>query len=500
MTTTYDIVLRGGRVIDPETGLDAVADVAVSAGRIALIGNGAASAAVDLDVAGQVVTAGFVDLHSHTTGIAGNRLRALDGVTTALELEAGFTPVSMAYEHCAAEGRPVNYGFAASWAHARMEAVGGFGLQSRRENFWANIAAPAFQRPASRAQLTAVTSRLAADLADGALGIGVLLGYAPSAGPDEYLQVAALAAEAGVPTYTHARDLADFVPDTLIDGAEEIVRAAGETGAHMHYCHINSTSLRHIDRVHDLVGRAQAAGSRVSTEAYPYGSGMTGIGAAFLAPERLSERGLVPSDLTYAPTGEQVASAERLRELRATDPGGLAIIRHLDESVPADRAVLLRALTFPDAIVASDAMPLTWQAAAPAESAWPLPPGSITHPRTAGTFARALRMLASDGDGAVGAAGPLGLTETLRRCSLLPAQLLSERVPAMRSKGRIQPGCDADIVVFDPAAVHDRATYAQTTRPSAGIRHVLVNGVFVVRDAAIVPDALPGQPIRATPR
>src|SRR5215475_14172890 len=210
MTASYDIVLRGGRIIDPETGLDGVADVAVSAGRIAFIGNVAVSAAVDLDVAGHVVTAGFVDLHSHTTGIAGNRLRALDGVTTALELEAGFTPVSMAYKYCAAHGLPVNYGFAASWAHARMEAVGGIGLQSRLENFWANIAAPSFQRPASPAELTAITSRLAAELADGGLGIGVLTGYAPNTDPGEYLRVAALAAEAGVPTFTHARDLADF--------------------------------------------------------------------------------------------------------------------------------------------------------------------------------------------------------------------------------------------------------------------------------------------------
>jgi len=268
----------------------------------------------------------------------------------------------------------------------------------------------------------------------------------------------------------------------------------------MHYCHVNSTSLRHLDRVHDLVSRAQAAGSRVSTEAYPYGSGMTGMGAAFLAPERLPERGLVPSDLTYAPTGEQVASVERLRDLRATDPGGLAIIRHLDESDPNDRAVLMRALTFPDAVVASDAMPLTWPAGSAPEPGWPLPPGGITHPRTAGTFARSLRMLASDGDGDVGAAGPLGLTETLRRCSLLPAQLLGDQVPAMQRKGRMQSGCDADIVVFDPATVRDQATYAQSTRPSSGITHVLVNGTFVVRDAAIVPDALPGLPIRATPR
>src|SRR5260221_6982587 len=117
-----------------------------------------------------------------------------------------------------------------------------------------------------------------------------------------------------------------MVPQAVIDGAEEIVRAAGETGAHMHYCHVNSTSQRHIDRVLSLVGRAQAAGARVTTEAYPYGSGMTGIGAAFLAPERLGERGLTPSSLTYAPTRRRGASEARLRALPPTRPGGLARI------------------------------------------------------------------------------------------------------------------------------------------------------------------------------
>ncbi len=491
--TTYDVVLRGGRVIDPETGLDVVADVAIADGRIAEIGDALPPAPVDLSVAGHVVTAGFIDLHSHMADIPGLRLRALDGVTTALELEAGVSPVAPAYQRAAAEGRPINYGFAASWALARMEAVGGIALDGGLGTFLANVATPAWQGAASPAEISAILGRLSADLADGAIGIGMLVGYAPGSDPDEYLRVAALAADAGVATFTHARDLIELAPNALIDGAEEIVRAAGETGAQMHYCHINSTSLRHIDRVQELVGRAQAAGSRVSTEAYPYGSGMTGIGAAFLAPERLHERDLTPADLTYARTGEQVASEERLRELRAADPGGLAIIRHLNEDDPADLAVLLRSLTFPDAIVASDAMPLTWAGPVPDPMTWPLPETAFTHPRTAGTFARALRMLAAAG-------GPLGLAETLRRSSLLPARLLEARVPAMRRKGRVQVGCDADIVVFDPATVHDRATYTQTTLPSAGIRHVLVNGTFVVRDAGIMPAALPGQPIRATPQ
>jgi hypothetical protein len=500
--TSYDVVLRGGRVIDPETGRDDIADVAIAGGRISEIGAALAPAppSLDLDVVGHVVTAGFIDLHSHTADIPGLRLRALDGVTTALELEAGVSPVAPAYRQAAAEGRPVNYGFAASWALARMEAVGGIQLDGRLGTFLANIATPAWQGRASTAQVTAILSRLSADLADGAVGIGLLVGYAPGSDPAEYLQVAALAAEAGVATFTHARDLIELAPNALIDGAEEIVRAAGETGAQMHYCHINSTSLRHIDRVQELVGRAQAAGSRVSTEAYPYGSGMTGIGAAFLAPERLHERNLRPADLTYVPTGEHVASEERLSELRAADPGGLAIIRHLNEDDPADLDVLLRSLTFADAIVASDAMPLTWGGPVPDPMAWPLPESAVTHPRTAGTFARALRMLAADAGSAVGTGGPLGLTETLRRSSLLPARLLEARVPAMRRKGRLQAGCDADIVVFDPVTVRDQATYAHTTRPSAGIRHVLVNGTVVVRDGEIVAAALPGRPIRATPR
>lgn len=487
--TGPELVLRGGRVIDPDSGLDAVRDVAITADRVTRVAAGLPPGRRELDVSGLVVTAGFVDLHSHVDDTGGLRLQAMDGVTTALELEAGAAPVRTAYESAATDGRPINYGFAASWALARMEVLAGIPLRGEAGTFFRHVGDPGWQRAASRPEQARVLARLEADIADGALGIGVLAGYAPEASPEEYLSVAALAAKAGVPTFTHSRDLVEFTPRTQIDGAEEIVRAAGATGAHMHYCHVNSTTLRHADRVLGLVERAQRAGARISTEAYPYGAGMTGIGAAFLAPERLGERGLTPADLTYAPTGEAIGSAERLRELRATDPGGLAIIRHLDEDSRADRALMLRYLMFPDAVVASDAMPLTWIGAAPDEDAWPLPPAAFTHPRTAGTFARAIRLLTRDG-------GPLSLAEALAKCSLYPARLLEDHVPAMRRKGRLTEGSDADIVVVDPAAISDQASYAASTRPSAGIRHVLVNGTFVVRDGGLVPAARPGRPVR----
>jgi len=137
-------------------------------------------------------------------------------------------------------------------------------------------------------------------------------------------------------------------------------------------------------------------------------------------------------------------------------------------------------------------MPPLWTGdARPNLSEWPLPPEAVTHPRTAGTFARALRLWRKEGT---------PLIEAVRRATLLPASVLERAVPAMRTKGRVRPGADADLVVFDPAGITDQATYTSSTRPSSGIAQVIVDGTFVVRDGALVPDALPGRPIRAEPR
>jgi N-acyl-D-aspartate/D-glutamate deacylase len=483
------LVLRGGRVIDPESGRDAVGDVVVAGDRVVDVLDSAGPADRELDVRGLVVCPGFVDVHSHGQAIPEQRLQALDGVTTALELEAGAVPVAAAYARAAAEGRPVNYGYSASWALARMIEVAG-APEGAAGAVLRYLGRPQWQVPATARQRAAVLARLRQDLADGALGIGVLAGYAPQLDPAEHLEVAALAAEAGTPTFTHARSIVELDPAVPVDGAEELVRAAGETGAHMHYCHVNSASGRHVDRVLGLVERARAAGSTVTTESYPYGAGSTAIGAAFLSPEALAQEGLGPDALQYLPTGERVADADRLRELRAKDPGGLAIFHYLDEDDPADVAVIRRSLLFAENSVASDAMPLTWRDGPPDPMAWPLPPGASGHPRGAGCFARALRVLAL-ADGA-----PLTLSEAIARCTVVPARVLRPSVPALARKGRIGPGSDADVVVLDPARLTDRATYADGTRPSAGIVHVLVNGEPVVRDGELVPTALPGRPVR----
>lgn len=490
MNTTYDLVLTGGRVIDPETGLDAVRDVAVSGDTIAAVSAEPLQGRTRIDVSGLVVGPGFIDLHNHTDDVAGQRLRALDGVTTALELEAGVHPVEPAYRAAGAQGRPIHYGYSASWAAVRMQVLAGFEPTADIDGFMANIGRAEWQREASPAQVERIVGRLEEELAAGALGVGILVGYAPRIGPEEYLAVAALAARAGRPTYTHARELIEQDPTTPVDGAEEITRAAAETGAHMHYCHVNSTSVRHVDRVLALVEKVRREGARVTTEAYPYGSGMTGIGAAFLAPELLHRRGLTPHSIGHLGTGRRMADEAELRRMRESDPGGAAFVHFLDESDPEAFAHVERALAFDDAAVASDASPLLWRGGEPDPLRWPLAPDAVTHPRTAGTYARTFRMLVRE-------RGLLDVAEAVRRCTLVPADVLGAGVPAMRRKGRIQPGCDADVTVFDPATVTDRATYEDTAAPSTGFRHVLVAGEFVVRDGELRTDVLPGRPVRA---
>lgn len=486
----HDLVIQGGRVIDPETGLDGVRDVGIVGGRIVAVTRRRLLGRETVDARGLVVAPGFVDLHSHPQAIAEGRLQALDGVTTALELEAGVAPVRVAYRRAAREGRPINYGFSASWASLRMHVVAGAVLAGGLRGFQHGLGGDAWRAPATAAQVALLVRLIEQELADGALGIGMLLGYAPATDPAEYVAVARLAATAGVPVFTHARPLVEQDPDVVVDGAEELTRVAGQTGAHLHFCHIQSTSTRHLDRVHGLVCAVRAHGARVTSEVYPYGAGMTGIGSDYFHPERLHVLGATgtPRDVIYASTGERVATVERLHELRASDPSGLAFITAFDETTSPGRVAHILAL--PDVVIASDAVPFV---VAPGRSyhplAWPPPDFVRTHPRGAGTYAKSLRV-------AVRESGALTLSEVLARCSLGPAHILEEVAPAMRRKGRIQPGCDADVVVLDAATVSDTATYARSASPSVGFSEVVVNGTRVVREGRLVEDALPGRPVR----
>ncbi|MBO0850096.1 MAG: amidohydrolase family protein [Pseudonocardia sp.] len=491
-----DLALTGGRVVDPESGLDAVRAVGISGARVVAMSETPPPAAMTLDISGMVLAPGFIDLHSHAQSVTGLQLQALDGVTTALELEAGVLPVASSYAAAAEEGRPVNFGFSASWTGARMRVLDGVDLQPNGHGGLAAFAAhqngPHWRAPAGERELGRILGALEEAVGEGAIGVGVLLGYAPDTGRGEYLRVAGLAESLGVPTFTHARYQAFQEPHGALEAALEVISAAAGTGAHMHLCHLNSTSNRSIDQIADAIDRARGYGVRVTTEAYPYGAGSTVVGATFLDPDMLARQGMSPRSLTYLATGERIADEARLRELRAADPGGLVFVRFFDEDDDADLAMLRRSLLLADTAIATDAMPLVKPGGEVAGDVWPVPEGYATHPRSAGCFARTFRWLVRE-------AGELSLAEAVRRCTLLPAQILGGAVPDMDRKGRVQVGADADLVVFDPDTITDRATYAALA-PSTGIRHVLVGGEFVVRDGRLLPEARPGRPVRASVR
>ena len=355
-------------------------------------------------------------------------------------------------------------------------------------DFAASMAGTGWQQPADSGELAKILGRLEEEIGAGALGLGVLVGYAPQTGRAEYMQVAGVAARYDVPTFTHARFKNPDDPGTALEGAAEVVAAAAGTGAHMHLCHVNSTSLRAIDEVSELISGAQSRGLKVTTEAYPYGAGMTAVGVPFLHPDNLARLGIGPANLVIVATGERPRDAKRLLQIRRDSPGALVIIHYLDENAESDRSVIHRALMLKDTAIASDAIPFTTVEGEVIEGDQPMPDGAISHPRTSGTFSRFLRTMVRE-------TGALSLDEAMRRCSLLPAQFLQKACPAMARKGRVQVGSDADLIVFDAAQVSDSSTYENPTAASTGFKHVFVGGEAVVCDGSIVNSAMPGAAI-----
>lgn len=468
---SYDLVIAGGRVVDPESGLDAVRSIGITGGRIAAISTTKLSGKRVIDASGLVVSPGFVDIHSHAQTTPSAWMQAHDGVTTALELEIGAWPVDTAYRTAASEGRPINYGFAVSWIGARQSLFG-----DRAEGL---IGA------ADGAKVIAAVEQ---GLAQGAIGIGLPIGHHPETDRGEYLELARLAAKRGVPTFTHVRAKNTHEPRGVVEGVTEVIGVAAATGAHMHICHINSSALRETPRMLGMIAAAEKAGIKVSTEAYPWGAGSTRINTPFLAPENLPLLDIKPSNITVLRTGERPASDERLRSLRKTDPTEMVTIHYLDEAVPGDLDLLDMAARFPGAIVASDAIPYQLDGKIFTTPTWPLPAGARAHPRITATFSKFLARQVRE-------TRAMTLLQALARATILPARLLEPSVPAMRRKGRIRVGADADIVAFDLTAINGRASFDRPAEPAVGMRYVIVGGTPVIDNARLDTAVRPGKAI-----
>lgn len=488
----HDLVIRDGRVIDPESGHDAVADVAVAEGRIVAIGRALGRAGQVIDAAGLVVAPGFIDLHGHGQSLPADRMQAFDGVTTSLELELGVWPVSRWYDEQAHAGRMLNFGASSGWVFARIAAmtlqqvessVEGMG-RAMRDPRWSNAVA-------SAAETADIVERVRAGLDQGGLGIGFPNAYAPQAGVKEMSALCSLAAAYDAPTFTHIAYMSNIDPRSSIEAYTRLIGYAGSTGAHMHICHFNATSLQDVERAAELVRTAQRQGLKVTVEAYPYGVGSSVVSAAFFTDPAFPERtGGGYDSIELLHTRHRFTSRDDLLAAQDDDPGALILWHYLDVDVSARHRELLDvSILFPGGAIASDAMAWTIDGATYTGDAWPLPDNAVSHPRSSGTFTRFLRHWVRERQS-------MPLIDGVRKCTLLPAQVLEPSTPLMRRKARIQPGCDADLVVFDYETLTDRADFAAMNRPAEGMRHVLVHGNPVISDGTLRLDARPGQPVR----
>ena len=450
----YDVVLEGGRVMDPETGLDAVRNVGIRDGKIARISSDPLAGRLVIHATGLVVAPGFIDLHQHGQDLASQRVKALDGVTTALELEIGAPDVAQFLK--SKEGHSlINYGTSASHVAARA-SVFGAPLPS---NEILPKSGPATDRPATPEQIEAIRQRLRSELDAGGLAIGMGIQYTPGATRLEVIDMFRLAAERRVPVYTHMRSAGRVEPGSAIEAVSEVIGAAAISGASLHIVHINSTCLRDSLECLSMVAGARARGLDVTTEAYPYIAGMTAINSALFNPGWQEKLGISYHDLVLPDTGEHLTK-ERFDELHSSATTHWVLI------FANTQEIVDQVIPHPLVMIASD--------------------GAEGHPRNAGTYSRVLAQYVRE-------KGTLTLMDALRKMTLMPAEMLERSTPAARQKGRLQEGADADIVVFDPNTITDRSTFQKPMEPSVGVHYLLVGGTAVVDDGKIVPDAFPGR-------
>ncbi|MEZ5815498.1 MAG: amidohydrolase family protein [Hyphomicrobiaceae bacterium] len=488
----HDTLIRGGRVIDPESGHDAIADVAIRAGSIVAVGRNLGDAGQIIDASGLVVAPGFIDLHAHGQSLPGDRMQAFDGVTTTLELELGVWPVARWYEEQARVGRTLNYGASTGWVFARIGAMTAQQVEASIEGMGRAMRNPRWSSASATAvEAEDIIARVRSGLDEGGLGIGFPNAYVPGAGAKELSALCSVAATANAPTFTHIAYMSNIDPLSSIEAYTRLIGFAGSTGAHMHICHFNSTSLLDVERAADLVRTAQAQGLKVTVEAYPYGVGSTVVGAAFFAdPEFPARTGGSYDTIELLQSRQRLSSRDELVTTREKDPGALVLWHFLDVDVtPRHRDLLDVSVLFPGGAIASDAIAWMMDGAPYTGDAWPLPDGVVSHPRSAGTFTRFLSRW-------VRARQTMPLIEGLRKCTLIPAEILAESTSQMRRKGRIKPGCDADLVVFDYEELQDMAEFSAMNRPARGMRHVLVNGEAVIADGHLRPNVRPGRPVR----
>jgi N-acyl-D-aspartate/D-glutamate deacylase len=446
----YDTVLANGRVMDPKSGLDAVRYVGIQGKSIAAISATTLKGRTVVDVKGMVVAPGFIDLHSHGQDDENYHFKAHDGVTTAMELEIGVSPVAPWYQ--SRQGHAlINFGASSGHVPARMAVMHDTGTFLPRDE--------AAHRIATDEETLSIVNTVRRGLDDGAIGIGFGIAYVPTAPREEILRLFQLAAERKVPVFVHMRG------DNAVAALQEVIADAAVTGVSAHVVHITSSGGKSTVTCLQMIEGAKKHGVDITTEMYPYTASATRIESALFDGDWEKRSGFKYSDLQWVPTGERL-TAETFAKYRKQ--GGPVISHTLPEEA------LRAGIVSPFVMIASDGR---------------LADGK-GHPRSAGTFARVLGVYVREQK-------VIPLMEALRKMTLMPAERLQAVVPEMARKGRIEVGADADLTVFDPDRVIDKATFENAAQYSSGIQDVMVGGVFVLRDDKFVANVFPGVGLHA---
>jgi N-acyl-D-aspartate/D-glutamate deacylase len=452
----FDLVILNGRVIDPESRSDAIRNLGISNGTIKAVTTRNLSGRTVIDARGLVVSPGFIDLHQHGQDDENYRFKAMDGVTTALELEVGTGDIDAWYAQRERKSL-INFGVSAGHLAARMAAM--------HEPVTFLPTGEAARRAATDSEIDDMKRRLEDGLKRGAVAVGFGIQYTPNASRWEILEMFRVAARYGASCHVHMRHAGVKEPGSSIQALEEVISAAAISGAPLHVVHIQSTGGPATPKLLQMIGEAKSRKLDVTTECYPYIAGMTDIKSAIFDEGWQEVFNIDYKDLQWAATGERLTK-ETFEKYRKT--GGMVAVFSMTEEVVAT------AINSPLTMIASDGI---------------LENGK-GHPRTAGTYSRVLGSYVRD-------KGTLTLMDALTKMTLMPAQRLERRVPAMKNKGRIRVGADADLTIFDPATIRDKATFQEPAKYAEGVKFVLVNGVPVVKDGKLQSSVHPGRPVRA---